>query len=102
MVDYSNLLASRKMTLLPSVRVRISPSLVISSLPTIWSVVTKLLISPPVAVGVPDTDSLVVAEAHQLLVAGGVHHLLDAAHATLELDDQLTRLLQVKYPDNQS
>lgn len=45
MFDYSNLLASRKMTLLPSVRVRISPSLVISSLPTIWSVVTKLLIS---------------------------------------------------------
>ena len=101
MFDYSNLLASRKMTLLPSVRVRISPSLVISSLPTIWSVVTKLLISP-VAVGVPDTDSLVVAEAHQLLVAGGVHHLLDAAHATLELDDWLTRLLQVKYPDDQS
>ena len=52
--------------------------------------------------GVPDTDSLVVAEAHQLLVAGGVHHLLDAAHATLELDDRLTRLLQVKYPDDQS
>ena len=85
MVDYSNLLASRKMTLLPLVRVRISPSLVISSLPTIWSVVTKLLISPPVAVGVPDTDSLVVAKAHQLLVAGGVHHLFDAAHATPNL-----------------
>ena len=89
------------MTLLPAARVSISPSLVIS-MPPIWSVVTKLLISPPVAVGVPDTDSLVVAKAHQLLVAGGVHHQLDAAHATLELDDRLTRLLQVKYPDNQS
>ena len=62
------------------------------------------LISPPVAVGVPDTDSLVIAAARQLLVVGGVHHLLDAARATLELDDRLrsTRLLQVKYPDNQS
>ena len=50
MFDYSNLLASRKMTLLPSVRVRISPSLVISSLPTIWSVMMKLLISTPVTV----------------------------------------------------
>ena len=32
---------------------------------------------------VPHADCLVVAKAHQLLVAGGVHHLLDAAHATL-------------------
>ena len=49
-------------------------------------------------------DSLVIAAARQLLVVGGVHHLLDAARATLELDDRLrsTRLLQVKYPDNQS
>ena len=37
------------MTLLPAARVSISPSLVIS-MPPIWSVVTKLLISPPVAV----------------------------------------------------
>ena len=55
MFDYSNLLASRKMTLLPSVRVRISPSLVISSLPLIWSVMTKLLILPPVTVSQTQT-----------------------------------------------
>ena len=45
----SYLTASRKMTLLPAARVRISPSLVIS-MPPIWSEVVKLLISDPVAV----------------------------------------------------
>ena len=78
--------------------------------------VVKLLISAPLAdqincqsiteserypelTCIPDTDSLVVAAAEELLVVWGVHHLLDAARVTLELDDRLTGLLQVKYPE---
>merc|ERR550519_1969633 len=62
------------------------------------SEVVKLLISAPLAVS--DPDSLVVTAAEELLVVRAVHDLLDAARVTLELDDGLTGLLQVKYPQH--
>ena len=49
---------------------------------------------------VPDPDSLVVAAAEELLVVRTVHDLLDAARVALELDDWLTGLFQVKYPQH--
>ena len=50
--------------------------------------------------GVPDPHSLVVAAAEELLVVRAVHDLLDAARVSLQLDDGLTRLLQVEYPEH--
>ena len=47
---------------------------------------------------VPHSDSLVITAADQLVVTGGVHHLLDTPSVALKLDDRVTRLLQIKYP----
>ena len=96
----SNLLASRKMTGSKSEDLSVLGHLILAA----DLVCGDEALDLPAGGGVPHADCLVVAAAHQLLVVGGVHHLLDAARATLELDDRLrsTRLLQVKYPDNQS
>ena len=96
----SNLLASRKMTGSKSEDLSVLGHLILAADLVCGDEALDLAAGD----GFPGADSLVIAAARQLHVVGGAHHLLDAARATLELDDRLrsTRLLQVKYPDNQS